>query len=46
MGSAKTLEVTGVIEDVWGEGLAVDNQHNIYVGEVFRHVWRKFSPKK
>ena len=46
VGSAKTLEVTGVIKDVWAEGLAVDNQHNIYVGEVFRHVWRKFSPKK
>ena len=46
IGSAKTLKVESVIKDVWAEGLAVDEQKNIYVGEVFRHVWRKFTPRK
>ena len=46
IGSAKTGKVSGVIEDVWAEGLAVDDEGNVYAGEVFRHVWRKFSPKK
>jgi DNA-binding beta-propeller fold protein YncE len=46
IGSARTGEVTGVIKDVWAEGIAADEQGNIYVGEVFRHVWRKFVPKK
>jgi hypothetical protein len=46
VGSAKTLEITGQIKDVWAEGIAADDQGNVYAGEVFRHVWRKFSLKK
>lgn len=46
VGSAKTLEVTGVIKDVWAEGVAADDHGNVYAGEVFRHVWRKFTRKK
>ena len=46
IGSAKTGKVSGVIEDVWAEGLAADDEGNVYAGEVFRHTWRKFSKKK
>ncbi len=46
IGSAKEDKVLFQISDVWAEGLGVDEQKNIYVGEVFRHVWRKFSPRK
>jgi hypothetical protein len=46
IGSAKKDEVVSQINDVWAEGLAADNDGNVYVGEVFRHVWRKFSRKK
>ena len=34
------------VDDVWAEGVAADDHGNVYVGEVFRHVWRKFSRKK
>ena len=46
VGSAKTLQVTGIVKDVWAEGLAADNNGSFYVGEVFRHNWRKFTRKK
>ncbi len=46
VGSAKTLEVSSAIQDVWAEGVAADNDGNVYAGEVFRHVWRKFTRRK
>lgn len=46
IGDAKTGKVTGVLPDVWAEGVAADDNGNIYVGEVFRHNWRKFTRKK
>jgi DNA-binding beta-propeller fold protein YncE len=46
VGDAKTGKVTGMIPDVWAEGVGADNEGNVYVGEVFRHVWRKFTRKK
>lgn len=42
----RTGMVTGMIPDVWAEGIGADNKGNMYVGEVFRHVWRKFTRKK
>lgn len=45
VGNAKTGKTTGLIRDVWGEGVAADNHGNVYVGEAFTHRWRKFSRK-
>lgn len=46
IGDAKTGKATGMIPDVWAEGVAADENGNVYAGEVFRHNWRKFTRKK
>lgn len=46
IGDARTGKATGMIPDVVSEPVAVDGNGNIYVGEVFRHDWRKFIPKR
>lgn len=42
VGSAKDGSVTGIIPDVWAEGVSVDARHTVYAGEVFRRHMKKF----
>lgn len=41
VGSAKDGTVTGIIPDIWAEGVSVDRNHTVYAGEVFRRNMKK-----
>ena len=43
VGSAKDGSVTGIIPDVWAEGVSVDETHTMYAAEVYRRRLKKFS---
>lgn len=43
VGSAKDGTVYGIIDDVWAEGVSVDEKHTVYAGEVFRRNLKKFT---
>jgi hypothetical protein len=42
VGSAKDGSVTGMIPDIWAEGVSVDRRHRMYAGEVYRRNMKKF----
>lgn len=42
VGSAKDGTVTGMIPDIWAEGVSVDQNQTVYAGEVFRRNMKKF----
>ncbi|MGE3579050.1 MAG: peptidyl-alpha-hydroxyglycine alpha-amidating lyase family protein [Vicinamibacterales bacterium] len=46
VGSAKDGTVTGIIPDVWAEGVSVDEKHTLYAAEVYRRRLKKilFTP--
>ena len=43
VGSAKDGSISGIIPDVWAEGVSVDDRHTVFAGEVFRRRMKKFT---
>jgi DNA-binding beta-propeller fold protein YncE len=42
VGSARDGQVTGMMPDIWAEGVSVDRHHRVYAGEVYRRHMKKF----